>query len=269
MRPVGRTAIARADWALAHTQFWRGRFVESRELLAAINVDAIAPETEFDARLELLVPAQLSWALAMLGDVDAARGQAKRALNWAQADADARHLATVYAYLGLLHCVLDAPTEVLEWSRRLHALASHQDQASQFHTATLLQYWASSRLGQATDETGAQNALTELRRLGRAHEARAFSLYAQGLFHQSPMHAQTQLDAALDLNASCGLHHWEARLLRMKSHSLDAAGQLSEASRFLRLALETAHRQNARLFLIEIAGIESRSNVGSNMEYVA
>lgn len=130
--------------------------------------------------------------------------------------------------------------------------------------ATLLEYWALSRLGQPTDETAAQTALARLRRDKPAQEARAFSLYAQALFHQSPAHAQgfafTQLDAALDLNARFGLHHWEARLLHLKSQSLDAAGQLTEASRFLRLAQETAQRQGARLFLNATTGIESRTH---------
>jgi hypothetical protein len=121
----------------------------------------------------------------------------------------------------------------------------------------LLEYWALCRLGQATHEANAQAALARLRHLGRAQEARAFSLYAQGLFHQAPAYACTQLDAALDMNARCGLHHWEARLLHLKAQSLDAAGLLAEASRFYQLAQETAQHQGARLFLDKMAPIES------------
>ena len=283
MRPLGRTAIARADWALAHTQFWRGQFEQSRALLAAINIQALTPENSAGTRLELLIPAQLSWTYAALGEVEAALAQAQQALNWAQENREEHHLATAWVYLGLLNCMLDQPTDTLAWSRLAHSATCHsaasnsagfnqtqiQTQASQRHTATLLEYWALSRLGDSADEPRAQAALSGLRSLGRAHEARGFSLYAQAAFQQSPRHAQTQLDAALDLNARCGLHHWEARLLRMKSSSLDAAGQLTEASRFLKLAQEIAQRQNARLFLIEITGLESRSNAGSYMEYTA
>lgn len=136
--------------------------------------------------------------------------------------------------------------------------------------ATLLTYWARARLGLTSDESAAQTALARLRRYGPAREARAFSLYAQARFHQAPAHARgfalTQLDAALDLNARCGLHHWEARLLHLKSQSLDAAGQLGEASRFLRLATGIAQRQSARLFLDAIAGIESRTHASPDPE---
>jgi len=266
MRPIGRTAAARADWALAHTLFWRGRFAESRALLAAIRSDAITPEAGADARLELLIPAQLSLALATLGEIDAALAQAGLALSWAQDQPEAMHLASACGYLSLLHCFLDAPAATLEWSRRARAAASKRAQISLIHSTNLLEYWALSRLGQPTDEAAAQTALAELRRIGRAQEARAFSLYAQGLFHQAPIHACTQLDAALDLNASCGLHHWEARLLHLKSQSLDAAGQLGEASRFLHIAQETAQRQGARLFLNDITGIESRTHASPHPE---
>ena len=137
------------------------------------------------------------------------------------------------------------------------------------HNANLLEYWALSRLGQPTHEATAQTALAALRRMGSAQEARAFSLYAQALFQQSPRHAVTQLDAALDLNARCGLHHWEARLLHLKSQSLDAAGQLGEADRFLHIARETAQRQGARLFLDDIAGIESRTHASPHLEFAS
>lgn len=261
MRSGGRTAAARADWALARTLFWRGHFEESRTLLAAIRLDTLTPEADADARLELLIPAQLSWALAALGDIDGAHTQAECALSWAQAQPEPP--ATASGYLGLLHCFLDMPEAALAWSRRTQAAATRNAPSGLYQHAKLLEYWALSRLGQPCDEAGAQSALLALRRLGAAHEARAFSIYAQGAFHQSPLHACTQLDAALDLNARCGLHHWEARLLQMKSRSLDAAGQLLEASRFIKLAKETAQRQRAWLFLSQIEGIESRTHVSS------
>ena len=114
MRPIGRTAAVRADWALAHTLFWRGRFAESRALLAAIRIDVITPETGADARLELLIPAQLSLALATLGERDAALAQAELALSWAQQQPEPMHLASACGYLGLLHCFLDAPVATLD-----------------------------------------------------------------------------------------------------------------------------------------------------------
>jgi len=259
MRPSGRTAAARADWALAHTLFWRGRFAESHALLASIQIDAITPEAGAEARLELLIPAQMSWALILLGETDIALAQAENALRWARQHPAASHFALACGYQALLHCFLDAPLATLEWSRQARAAAAERAPTNLIPHTHLLEYWALSRLGQPTHEAGAQIALAALRRLGRAEEARGFSIYAQGLFHQTPSLACTQLDAALDLNARCGLHHWEAHLLHLKSRSLDAAGQLGEASRFERLAKETAQHQGAWLFLSKFEGIESRT----------
>ena len=267
LRPFGRGATALADWALAHTLFWRGRFEESRARLAAIRLEVFTPEAGAAFNLDLLIPAQLSWALALLGETAAALKQADHALE--QVQADAQHGAIAAGYLGMLHCFLDAPEATLAWVRRLRAGVAIGRQAGLLHTANLLEYWALSRLGESPDEAGAHAALAALRRHGSAHEARAFSLYALGQFHQSPQHAVTQLDAALDLNARHGLHHWEARLLHLKSQSLDAGGQLHAASRFLALAHETAQRQGAKLFLKAITGIESRTHADPDMEYAA
>jgi len=247
LRTQGRSAAARADWAVARTLFWMGRFAESRDLLAAIHLDDLTPETNTDFNLALLIPAQLAWALALLGETESAIEHGQRALAWAQNQTNSAQLTAAHDFLAHLHCFLDAPAATLAYTH-------HPSDR-----ATLLEYWALSRLGQPTDETAAQTALARLRRSEPAGEARAFSLYAQAQFHQAPAHALTHLDAALDLNARFGLHHWEARLLHLKSRSLDAAGQLGEASRFLRLAQETAQRQCARLFLNDIAGIESRT----------
>jgi tetratricopeptide (TPR) repeat protein len=267
LRRLGRTAAARADWAVAHTLFWMGRFEESHALLAAIRIDAITPEADTESNLALRIPLQLSWALALLGEAEEALEQARRAADWVDAQPknppDRVHLALACNSLGLLYCFLDMPDLVLAWSRRAQEFAVA---SSDMDEASLLEYWALSRLGRATDEARVQTALANLRRHSPAQEARAFSLYAQALFHHSPSHALTQLDAALDLNARFGLHHWEARLLQLKSQSLDAAGQLTEASRFLRLASEVAQRQGARLFLDGITGIESRTQAGSHME---
>jgi tetratricopeptide (TPR) repeat protein len=278
LRVQGHAAAARADWALAHTLFWMGRFEESRTLLMAIHLDAITLEVQShtaagaalprsvrhfhpagSSSLSVLIPLQLAWALALLGEADSAVEYGQRVLAWAQSQADLAQLTAAQDFMAHLYCFLDAPETTLEHARRPREMAT--DMATDM--ATLLEYWALSRLGHASDEIAAQTALARLRRQHPAHEARAFSLYAQAQFHQSPGYALTQLDAALDLNARFGLHHWEARLLHLKSQSLDAAGQLTEASRFRRLAIDVAQRQGARLFLNDIAGIESHTLVGS------
>lgn len=257
LRTQGRTVAARADWAVAHTLFWMGRFTESRDLLAAVNLDALTPDADTDFNPRRLIPVQLAWALALLGDAESAVDHGQRALAWAQSQANSAQLTAIHAALAQLYCFLDAPEATLEYARHPSDMT------------VLLTYWAQSRLGEPIDEAAAQTALSRLRRQRPADEARAFSLYAQAQFHQSPEFALTQLDAALDLNARFGLHHWEARLLHMKSQSLDAAGQLTEASRFQRLAIDTAQRQGARLFLNDIAGIESRTQAGIPMEFAA
>ncbi len=265
MRPFGRTASIRAEWALAHSLFWHGRLEKSAVLLASIRLDAINQEADAafnHVPLSLLIAAQTSLNLALLGDKNLAIEHAEQTLNTIPLDqaVPVNRSYTDHAR-SLLHCFLDAPEATLYWSRQLHAESVEAVDPVLRHSTTLLAYWARSRLdvenGENASEAAAQAALAALRRLGPAHEARGFSLYAQALYWQSPAHAVTQLDAALVLNARCGLHAWTARLLNLKSRSLDAAGQLSEASRFLDLARETAEQQGARLFLDDITGIES------------
>jgi hypothetical protein len=259
MRPFGRTASIRAEWALAHSLFWHGRLEKSAALLTSIQLDAInqAADAVFNhVHLGLLIAAQMSWNQALLGDTPNAPAEADLILKFAHQAVSSPERQFAAHALGQLHCFLDAAEPTLDWSRR--AQADCIDRVICL-SAILLEYWALSRLGRETDEARAQAARGELRHQGPAHEARGFSLYAQALHWQSPAHAVTQLDAALDLNARCGLHAWTARLLRLKSRSLDAAGQLGEASRFLALAQETAQQQGARLFLDDITGIESRT----------
>ncbi len=269
MRPLGRTAEIRATWAVAHTLFWRGRLAEAQALLSAIRLEVICPESDAAFKhvdLELLIKAQLGWTLALQGDEQAARAQFEIVRAWTTPMSAPMNRAFACHALGMVNCYYDTPLPVLDWSRQARSAAAECGQTALACSASLLEYWALSHLGLAADEADAQGALSILRRLGPALEARAFSLYAQAMFHQMPALALTQLDAALDLNASCGLHHWEARLLRMKSHSLDAAGQLGEATRFYKLAQETAHRQGARLFLDDDTGIESRTHASLYLE---
>jgi hypothetical protein len=266
MRPFGRTASIRAEWALAHSLFWHGRLEKSAALLDSIRLDAINQEADAvfnHVPLSLLIAAQMSCNLALLGEKGRAIAHAEQTLNTTPPD-QATPLNRRYTdhAQSLLHCFLDAPEATLHWSRqRRHTESVQAVDPVLRHSTTLLAYWAHSRLATKSDEhsseAAAQAALSALRRLGPAHEARGFSLYAQALYWQSPSHAVTQLDAALVLNARCGLHAWSARLLHLKSRSLDASGQLSEASRFLDLARETAEQQGARLFLDDITGIES------------
>lgn len=271
MRPLGRTASIRAEWALAHSLFWHGRLDKSAALLTSIQLDAINQQADAvfnHVHLGLLIAAQTGWNLALLGEKGRALEHAELALNTKSPDlAAAMNFPVNRCFAeharGLLHCFLDQPEATLYWSRQPHAESAGCVDPVLRHSNTLLAYWAHSRLHLKRDEhaseIAAQAALAALRQLGPAHEARGFSLYAQALYWQSPAHGATQLDAALDLNARCGLHAWTARLLRLKARSLDAAGQLGEASRFLALAQETAQQQGARLFLDDIAGIESRT----------
>ena len=267
MRPFGRTASIRAEWALAHSLFWHGRLEKSTALLASIQLDAINQEADAvfnHVHLNLLIAAQMSWNLALLGEKSRAIAHAEQSLNTSPHDQAApMNRCFIDHAQGLLHCFLDAPEATLFWSQQPQAESAQAVDPALRHANTLLAYWARSRLAansaEYSNEAAAQTALAALRRLGPAHEARGFSLYAQALYWQSPAHAVTQLDAALELNARCGLHAWTAHLLHLKARSLDASGQLSEASRFLNLAQETAEQQGARLFLDDITGIESRT----------
>lgn len=271
LRPLGRSAAMRADWALAYTLFWRGRFVDAQALLTECTLERVNSQTDAEFAhidLQLLLIVQKSWNTAVLSDRATALGQVADLAVYTRSDNTPLHRAYAGHALSLLHCLLDQAADCLAWSRTAQVAAADCDDPSLLPQAQILEYWAGSRLrqAQAQDENGVQTALAALRRLGPAQEARSFGLYAQALFHQSPNHAATQLDAALDLNARCGLHLWDARLQHLKALSLDAAGQLTEADRFLHMARETARHQGATLFLNDMTGIESRTPACSTRE---
>lgn len=269
MRPLGRSASIRADWALAHTLLWRGRFIDAQALLAEIapeRVDLAADAGFSHIDLKLLLTAQKSWNSALLNDLPAAQRHSAALIDFVHGDSYPLHRAYASHALSLLHCLFDQATECLDWSRAAQADASNSGDSGLLSLSRVLEYWASSRLHLAQDEQRVQAALASLRRLGPAQEARGFSLYTQALFHQSPSHAATQIDAALDLNARFGLHLWDARLQLLKARSLDAAGLLGEADRFLNMARETARKQGAWLFLKDMPGIESRTPAFSTLE---
>lgn len=269
MRPLGRSAMMRADWALAYTLFWRGRLIDAQALLADIapeGVDSAAGAGFAHVELQLLLTAQTCWNSAMLGDRPTALRHAATLAAFAQGDRAPLQRAYAGHSLSLLHCLLDQATECLFWSRVAQVDAFDCGDPGLPPLAQVLEYWAGSRLQLPHDESRVQVALAALRQLGPAQEARGFSLYAQGLFHQSPRHAATQLDTALDLNARCGLHLWDARLQHLKARSLDSAGRLGEADRFLHMARKTAQQQGAQLFLDEMTGIESRTPALSTRE---
>lgn len=269
MRPLGGSATMRADWTLAYTLFWRGRFVDAQALLTEMTPETVdsAADAEFaHVELQLLLAAQTCWNSALLGDRPTALRQATTLAAFMQGDHARLQRAYAGHALSLLHCLFDQAAECLLWSRVAQADASDCGDPGLLPLAQVLEYWAGSRLQLPHDESRVQAALAALRRLGPAQEARGFSLYAQALFHQSPCHAATQLDSALDLNARCGLHLWDARLQHLKARSLDAAGLLGEADRFQHLARKTAHQQGARLFLDDMTGIESRTPARSTRE---
>jgi hypothetical protein len=269
MRPLGRSAAIRADWALAHTLLWRGRFIDAQALLAEIAPERVDPTTDAGfshVDLKLLLTAQKCWNSALLDDYPTAQHHSATLIALVHDDSAPLHRAYASHALSLLYCLFDQASECLNWSLAAQSDASNCGDSGLLSLARVLEYWASSRLHLAQDEQRVQTALATLRRLGLAQEARGFSLYTQALFHQSPSHAVTQIDAALDLNARCGLHLWDARLQHMKARSLDAAGLLGEADRFLHRARETARQQGARLFLNDMTGIESRTPAFSTRE---
>lgn len=270
LRPYGGTAGVRADWALARTLFLRGRLEDARTIAMSLRLDVITPAEDAQFQhidLALLIHAQRSWIRALQGDIAGALQHAELLRQRAGMTENTPHRLFACLALSHMHCFLDAPDPSLAWARQALESSTEDLPDELVQTGRLLEYWALSRLELCPDETAAQSALASLRRSGLAQEARGFSLYAQALYWQSPRHAVTQIDTALELNARCGLHHWEARLLHLKSLSLDAAGQLGEASRFFALAQETATRQGALLFLERITGIESPSYASPLREF--
>lgn len=189
----GEAARTLAAEALGATLFWMGRFGSARKCLP--------PGVE------------LGWALALLGEHEAARAPD----------------ATLYFFL-------DQPAACLACSE---TPAEPQELAH----ARLLFHWARSRLGQATDEAAAQAALATLRRMSPREEARGLAVHALAAFARHPVYALPHLDHALDQCARFGLHHLDARLLGAKAAALAAAGFLRDAGRFEQAAREAERRQ--------------------------
>ncbi len=88
-------------------------------------------------------------------------------------------------------------------------------------------------------------SLAWLRRHAPAKAAEAETCYAEARLRQTPAEALVWLDLALEQVERFGVHGLKPRLLYRKSQSLEAGGQLRDASRFLELAHTTARRLGA------------------------
>jgi hypothetical protein len=99
----------------------------------------------------------------------------------------------------------------------------------------------------------AQAGLARLRARWPAKAAEGEAIHAEARFREAPAHALVWLEHALEQAERYAQHHLKARLLHRKAMALEAAGQLAEGGRFLKLARETARRQGAWRYLRDMA----------------
>lgn len=136
--------------------------------------------------------------------------------------------------------VLDRPDS--EAARRHLDAARRAGDPARLAQASLLADWSEPGAVAAGE---LHQALAWLRRHAPAETAVAEARHAEARFRQAPAEALVWLDHALELVERFGAHGLKPRLLRGKSRSLEAAGQLGEATRFLDLAREAAQRLGA------------------------
>lgn len=212
-----------------------GRFGEA---LAAVP----EPDTAGDARLQAEAHCLRACALWITDDPDAACAAMQR-VDYADV-LDGRQARAVWHYL--TDGADPDPTAVREYRRASEGLGGTHEA-----WARLLADWCVPVAPAALPPVHA--ALAWQRRHAPAEAARGEAVFAEARFRQAPGPALVWLDHALERLEQFGQHHLKARLLHRKALSLEAAGLLAEADRFLAVARETALRQGAWRYLRAMA----------------
>jgi hypothetical protein len=220
-----------------------GRFGEALANLPDADVTPSADPAELIADL-LDLRARCHW---LQDQTDAAWSLAEAA--WSVQPRSPHRLHARLSFLQLA----DEPEAVLAVVPRYREAARAAGSASDQAWSALFQHWAHARLGQDGDPAPVHAALSRLREVSPVAAAQGEALHAEAAFQASPAWSLAWLDQALEQGERSGQHHLKARLLSYKARALEANGVLGEASRFLKLARETAQRQGAWRYLRDMA----------------
>jgi DNA-binding winged helix-turn-helix (wHTH) protein/predicted ATPase len=210
-----------------------------------------------------------AWALALLGDVDAAVAHTREAIALARRLEHAFSEAHALLYAARVHQLLGAPQTTGDYAERARALARQSGFVQLVAWADVMRGWALAEAGEMdAGVTAMQDGIAEIRALGSREFLTYFlSLLAEGLARAG--RTEPALGVAMEALAIAeggGERFYAAELRRLEGELLRAAGgDLSEAAGSLRAAVETARRQHARALerraLTSLHALESSTSV--------
>lgn len=227
-------ARRRAGFALALTLYSLGRFDEARSSLPTLDGFEDDDPELVSGILDLR--ARCLW----LGG----EGEAARVLAATVWDGRARALTRLRAR-AYFHYLADDPRSAVSAGMDYHDAARAAGSPADQSWAALLVHWARARSGLSIDPAAAHTALAALSDIAPSDAAHGAALHAEAMFRQDPVWSLVWLDEALDQGERYGQHHLKSRLLHLKARSLESAGMLGEAGRFMELARDIARRQGA------------------------
>ncbi len=240
-RDEGPSARFRAALALAQTLYAMGRFGEAQ---AALPKD----EAHADACLSAEALQLHACCHALQDETDEALALAEMAQTTWPNRLEALHAQIQFLFL------IDVREAGYAVGQKYLQAARLGDTEEHGAWAVLMAQWSQSTPPGRVDPVKAHTALSWLRAHAPVKAAIGEAIHAETCFRHTPAEALVWLEHALDLADKFGQHHLKARLLHLKSRSLDAAGRLAEAGRFLDLARDTARHQGAWRYLRNMAG---------------
>jgi DNA-binding winged helix-turn-helix (wHTH) protein/predicted ATPase len=210
-----------------------------------------------------------AWALALLGDADAAVAHTRDAIALARRLEHGFSEAHALLYAARVHQLLGEPQTTREYAERARALARQSGFVQLVAWADVMRGWALAEAGEIdTGVTTMQDGIAEIRALGSREFLTYFlSLLAEGLARAGQTDpALAVATEALAISEGGGERFYTAELRRVKGELLHAAGaDLSEAAGSVRAAVETARQQHARA--LECRALASLHSLGVERLY--
>ncbi|HEV8635609.1 MAG TPA: hypothetical protein VG370_15395 [Chloroflexota bacterium] len=213
-----------------------------------------------------------AWALALLGDVDAAVGHTRDAIALARRLEHGFSEAHALLYAARVHQLRGEPQITRDYAEHARAVARQSGFVQLVAWADVMRGWALGQAGEIeTGITTMQDGVAAIRALGSKEFLTYFlSLLAEGLARAGrPEPALGVATEALAVADAGGERFYVAELRRLRGELLRATGgDASEAAGCLRAAVETARRQHARtlesraLASLQSLGLSARSAVG-------
>jgi class 3 adenylate cyclase/tetratricopeptide (TPR) repeat protein len=245
--------LAGAHFVLGLVEFATGRFLLAREHLErALDLSGAGPTRNFAAYFTQGAAYVLPAVKLNLGYLSAARAKARELLATARESADPYWLATALFLDGLEHLMLRDTSMVARRADEIFSIASELEMPLNFIAAGYFRGWAIAATGHG--EEGIAEMLRSIsdprfakamgRAMLRAVLAETYGKYAR---------VQEGLDLVAEGLATAeqtGQRAHDSELHRIKGEliMIKDRGNVAEAERCLRIAIEVARGQGAKLF---------------------